>query len=223
MHHDKRYPGEDGAYRRARDRLLQAEIELDAKVQEVASLRRELPVGGMVVNDYVFEKLVGDDVREVRLSELFPPGKSTLMLYSFMYSDAMEAACPACTSLIDGLSGIQGHLADRMGFAVVAKSPIGRLAGLAEERGWGDVLLLSSAGNTYNRDYYAETPEGNQIPAANVFVRRDDGIHHFWGAEMLYVNKPGHPRHVDQFWPVWQLMDLTPEGRGTDWFPKLQY
>ena len=30
-------------------------------------------------------------------------------------------------------------------------------------------------------------------------------------------------RHVDMLWPVWNLFDLTPEGRGTDWYPKLRY
>jgi predicted dithiol-disulfide oxidoreductase (DUF899 family) len=31
------------------------------------------------------------------------------------------------------------------------------------------------------------------------------------------------PRHVDMLWPLWNLLDLTPEGRGKDWYPKLAY
>jgi len=31
------------------------------------------------------------------------------------------------------------------------------------------------------------------------------------------------PRHVDPIWPLWNLFDFTPEGRGTNWYPKLSY
>jgi predicted dithiol-disulfide oxidoreductase (DUF899 family) len=92
----------------------------------------------------------------------------------------------------------------------------------AQERGWNRLRLLSSAGNTYNRDYAAETPEGQQIPACNVFCRTPDGIFHFWAAEMLYAPVKGHPRHVDSLWPIWSYFDLTPEGRG-DFMPRLSY
>ncbi len=94
---------------------------------------------------------------------------------------------------------------------------------IAEERAWSGLRLLSSAGNSYNADYFAETVDGSQIPAANIFVRRDGEIRHFYNAEQLYVDRPGrHPRHVDRIWPIWNILDLTPEGRG-DWFPRLDY
>lgn len=221
--HDKRYPGEDSEYRDARNRLLAAEIELDEKVQQVAALRRELPKGGPVASDYEFTEWRDGKAQKVRLSELFPDGKDTLMLYSFMYSSQMDAACPACTSIADGFSGVAQHVGDRMGLVLVAKSPAERFAKLATSRGWGDLRIVSSTDTTYNSDYFAETPDGTQMPAANVFVRDQDGIRHFWGSEMLYVKKPGHPRHVDQIWPLWNMLDLTPEGRGTDWFPQLSY
>jgi predicted dithiol-disulfide oxidoreductase (DUF899 family) len=108
---------------------------------------------------------------------------------------------------------------------VIAKSPIARIRAHARTRGWRRLRLLSSAGNSYNRDYRGETAEGAQMPALNVFVRRDGRVRQFWHAEMLYAaTEPGqHPRHVDMIWPLWNLLDLTPDGRGTDWYPRLAY
>jgi len=221
--HDKRFPGEDETYRSARNALLEAELALEEQLRQVAAMRQALPAGGVVGEDYVFDTVDDGAVRQVRLSELFSPGKDTLFLYSYMYGSDAKAPCPACTSLIDGFSGIAPHILARIGFAAVAKSPIEKFAKIAEQRGWSGIRLLSSAGNSYNADYYAETPDGNQIPAANIFVKRDGEIRHFYNAEQLYVDRPGqHPRHVDRIWPIWNILDLTPEGRG-DWFPQLQY
>lgn len=222
--HDKTFPSETAEYRAARNELLKAELELDAKVQKIAEMRRALPDGGLIPEDYLFETFdgAGQETR-IHLSDLFAPGKDTLFLYSFMLAPDTQNACPACTSIIDGLSGISQHLKDRLNFAVVAKAPINQFDALAKSRNWSGVKLLSSFDNNYNDDYFAVGANGEQTPAANIFVKRNDGIHHFWGAELLYVDRPGHPRHVDQIWPMWNVFDLTPEGRGTDWFPKLSY
>jgi len=127
--------------------------------------------------------------------------------------------------MLDSLDGAVAHAAQRINIAVVAKAPIQRIRDFARERGWSNLRLLSSAGNTYNRDYYGETGDGSQWPALNVFVRRGGRIHHSYAAELLFASAaPGQePRHVDFLWPIWSLFDLTPEGRGTDWHPKLQY
>ena len=103
--------------------------------------------------------------------------------------------------------------------------PLAQFRQHAESRGWRNVRLLSSAGSTYNQDYGAESPDGEQFPLATVFVRRDGRIHHFWSSELFFApSEPGlHPRHVDFIWPVWSVFDRTPEGRGTDWFPQLAY
>ena len=114
---------------------------------------------------------------------------------------------------------------DRVNFAVVARSPIERIRAFARERGWRNLRLLSSARNTYNVDYRAENADGAQLPALNVFVRRDGRVHHFYNTELLYTRtEPGQDgRHVDLIWPLWNLFDLTPEGRGTGWYPRLAY
>lgn len=220
--HPVRFPGESPEYRAARDTLLRAEVALRERLADVAALRRQLPQGGPLKADYRFES-ADTAGTSVRLSELFAPGKSSLIVYSFMFGPDADAPCPMCTSFLDGADAAVPHITQRLNFAVVAKSPAERLRNWKERRGWKNLRLLSSTHNTYNADYFAETPDGRQIPACNVFVSTDDGIRHFYATELLYVSLDGHPRHVDLLWPIWSFFDLTPEGRGTDWNPKLAY
>lgn len=221
-----RLPGESADYRRARDELLQAEIELRRQEEAVAAKRRELPLGGAPPTDYVFDGADGP----VRLSELFADGKDTLFLYSFMFIPGeqglpLEGPCPSCTSIIDALDGEIPHIVQRVNVAVSAKAPLDQFQAHAKRRGWRHARLLSSAGSTYNVDYGAEAPDGSQLPIATVFTRRDGRIHHFWSSELFDApTDPGqHPRHVDFMWPVWKVLDVTPEGRGTDFHPNLEY
>jgi len=221
-----RFPNETPAYRKARDKLFKAEIALRRQVEAVAKQRRRLPLGGVVPEDFEFEEaadLVG--LRKVKLSELFAPGKDTLLLYGYMYSLAMNNPCPMCTSILDALDGQVQHVGQRANIAVVAKSPLPRLLNFGRNRGWKNLRLLSSADNSYNRIYHAEDEEGHQLPMMNVFVKRGDKVRHFWASELLYSKAdPGqNQRHVDIFWPLWNLLDLTPEGRGKDWYPKISY
>jgi len=224
------FPNESDAYRKARQRLLGAEIDLRKRVEAVAALRRKLPVGGEVPEDYVFDegsKNPSDTTtsRKVRLSQLFAPGKDALILYSYMYGPKMKAPCPMCTAMLDGLDGQAPHVTQRANFAVVAKSPLSRVRKLAKSRGWKNMRILSSAGSTYHRDYHGESERGGQNPMMNVFVMRRGKVHHFWGSELLFsAPRDGlDSRHVDQFWPMWHLLDLTPEGRGADFYPALEY
>ena len=230
--HDVRFPGESEDYRRARDELLQAEIELRDRIEAVAAQRRRLPLGGEAPCDYVFQEwdTATASARTVGLSELFEDGKDTLFLYSFMYVDGPDgtplgAPCPSCTSIIDALAGQARHITQQVNLAVAAKVPIERFRAHAHTERWADIRLLSSADSSYNRDYHTESPEGSQWPLATVFVRRDGRIHHFWTCETFYApTAPGrHPRHVDFMWPLWNVLDTTPAGRGADWNPRLEY
>jgi predicted dithiol-disulfide oxidoreductase (DUF899 family) len=238
------FPGESQEYRAARDRLLQSEIELRRQLEAVAAERRDLPPGGEIPEDYVFQG-EGPEGKpmDIRLSELFAPQKDSLAIYSFMFPrdpgddrpgpvrekesaklPLAEAPCPSCVSLLDQLDGVVEHASQKMNFAVVAKSPLERVLTWARERGWRRLRLLSSAGNTYNPDYLAETPEGAQRPMLNVFHRDGETIRHFWGSELFYGPwDPGQdPRHVGTLEPLWNLFDLTPEGR-PDWDEQLTY
>jgi predicted dithiol-disulfide oxidoreductase (DUF899 family) len=238
------FPGESTEYRAARARLLEQEIELRRAMEVLAASRRALPPGGVVPHDYVFHGAgPAGTTGNVRLSELFAPGKSSLVIYSFMFPrDPVdtspgppsghtaqlaleEGPCPSCTALLDQLDGAAEHAAQHINLAVVAKTPLERLLTFAGERGWRRLRLLSSASNTYNRDYYAETAEGVQRPMLNVFHRDGDVIRHFWGSELLYApSDPGQePRHVGTIEPLWNLLDLTPDGRPLDWYEQLGY
>ena len=217
------YPNESAAYRSARDQLLQAELKLRDHLEEVARHRRTLPPGGSLKEDYVFDELVEGKEVSKRFSELFSKGKDTLFLYSFMYAPNMEAACPMCTSFLDGLNGQTVHLREHIDVAVVAKHSLSAIHEHARRRGWSNLRLLSSARNTYNVDYYGEV-EGRQITNANIFVRGSDGIRHFWGTELTMgpMIEGGNMRHLDLVWPLWNVLDMTPAGRG-NWYPKLDY
>jgi predicted dithiol-disulfide oxidoreductase (DUF899 family) len=216
-----RFPNEPDEYRAARDALTRAETELTRRAEEVAALRRSLPIGGTVPEDYVFTEGPADlaadgPTRQVRLSELFGDHEA-LLLYSFMYGPDMQRPCQMCTSLLDGLDGAAPDVQERAGFAVVAKSPIDRLRQYARERGWVNLRLVSSAGTSYNRDYHGENDEG-QVSRMNVFTRGGGEIRHFWASEQSEAFPGQEPRHVDAVWPLWNLLDLTPGGRG-DWHP----
>ena len=222
------FPGESAQYRVARDRLLEREAELRRLTEAVAAARRELPPGGVVPQDYVFQEAgPGGSAAEVRLSELFAPGKDSLVIYSFMFPRALDEdlPCPSCTQFLDSFDGAVEHGAQRVNLAVAAKAPLPPILAHARERGWRRLRLLSSAGNTYNRDYHGENPDGSQMPILNVFHRDGGLIRHFWASELLFgPSEPGQdPRHGDTIDPLWNLFDFTPEGRGTDWYPALNY
>jgi predicted dithiol-disulfide oxidoreductase (DUF899 family) len=219
------FPGESPEYRRARDELLKVEIDFRKRVADLAALRQKLPLGGVVPQDYVFEEQ--DDartVRKVKLSELFGD-KNTLLLYSYMYGPEMEHPCPMCTSMLDAVENQVPAVRQRAAIAIVARSPIARVLEFTRARGWKNHRVLSSARNSYHADYFGETKDGAQMPMMNVFAKRDGKVHHFWGSELLYCTFDDgmDSRHVDQFWPLWHLLDVTPEGRGTDFYPRLKY
>jgi predicted dithiol-disulfide oxidoreductase (DUF899 family) len=238
------FPGESAEYREARDRLLREEIELRRVMESVAEARRKLPSGGIVPEDYVFEG-AGADGRptKVKLSELFAPGKDSLVVYNFMFPrdpaddrpgptsgelaslPLEEAPCPSCVAFLDQLDGAALHVEPLVNFVVIAKAPIERLLTLSRDRGWRHLRLLSAAGNSFKRDYQAETSDGRQRPMLNVFNRDSDAIRHFWGSELLYApSEPDQdPRHVGTLEPSWNMLDLTPEGRPVVWDEQLAY
>jgi len=220
------WPNQSEEYRRARDKLLQAEIELRRQEEAVAAQRRALPLDGEVSGDYSFDSPSGP----VTFAELFANGKETLYLYNFMFIPGeqglpLEVACPSCTSIIDGMDGAFRHLLDRVDVAIVAKAPIDQFAAWGKERGWRFSPLFSSSRTTFNRDSNAGSDEAGQLPLAHVFTRTDGRIHHRWSSELFAAPRdPGqHPRHVDYMWPIWKVLDVTPGGRGIDWHLRYRY
>jgi predicted dithiol-disulfide oxidoreductase (DUF899 family) len=215
-----RFPNESEAYRRARTALLAEEIELRRHIERVAQMRRALPPGGEAIGDYRFEGEQGT----ADLAGLFGD-KQTLVVYSYMFGPQRERPCPMCTSLLGAWNGEARDIMQRVAFAVVARSPLDRLLAFKRERGWRDLPLYSDLNGNYSRDYYGMAEDGSDIPAFNIFTRRDGRIRLFWAGEMDgNTMDPGQdPRGAPDLMPIWTILDATPEGRDPHWYPKLDY
>ena len=213
-----RFPNESNEYRLARDVLLGEEIDLRRHIERVAEQRRALPPGGAVSKQYRFEGENG----AVDFPNLFGD-KQTLAVYSYMYGPKRAQPCPMCTSLMSAWDGEALDVGQRIAFVMVARSPIDRLVAFKNERGWRHLKLYSDFGGDYTRDYVSA--DDADIPAFNVFTRRDGTVRHFWSGEMgAETADPGQdPRGAPDLMPIWTILDSTPEGRGTDWYPKLNY
>lgn len=215
-----RFPNESDAYRQARDALLAEEIELRRHIECVAEQRRQLPPGGEVTKAYRFEGEEG----QVGFADLFGD-KQTLAVYSYMFGPQRKEPCPMCTSLLSAWDGEAKDVEQRIALAVVARSPIERLLAFKRKRGWRNLKLYSDVSGEYSRDYHGIGKDGGDDAAFNVFTRRDGTIRHFWSGEMgMETADPGQdPRGAPDLMPIWTILDTTPEGRGTDWYPKLEY
>jgi predicted dithiol-disulfide oxidoreductase (DUF899 family) len=214
------FPNESAEYRRARNELLAAEIELRRNIERVAEMRRALPPGGEVKKQYPFQSERGP----VTFSDLFGD-KQTLVVYSYMYGPERARPCPMCTSLLSAWDGEAQDIEQNVALAVVGLSPIERLAAFKKERGWRNLKLYTDTSGEYSVDYLASTPEFADGAAINVFTKRDGVIHHFWAGEMGFEQAdPGQdPRGAPDLMPLWTVLDMTPEGRKSDWYPSLEY
>ena len=211
-------PNESPEYRRARNQLLVAEIELRRHIESVAALRRALPVGGAIAEDYTFEGPNGP----VRVSQLFGD-KDTLVIYSMMLGPQREQACPMCTAMLTSWNGAARNLRDRVALAVTARSPIARLLDFKKERGWQNLQIYSDSKGDYTRAYVSA--DDGDVPGLSVFTRSDGKIRHFWSGEMSgeMADAGQDPRGAPDLDPLWTVLDLTPAGRGSDWYPQLEY
>lgn len=218
------FPNESTAYRDARNALLARETELQRMAARVAEQRRALPPGGEIPEDYTVHRLgANGQAEEIHLSDLFSAGKNTLAIYSFMYGPDRETPCAGCTSLLEQIESAAGSINQDIDFVIAARSPVQRLDTLARLNGWSRLQFVSTADTTYNQDYHATTPDGHDVPVMNVFHKVGDTVRHFWSAEMVYAPEdPGQDaRALDSLSSLWNMLDLTPAGRGTDWWPEV--
>ena len=210
---------ESDEYRRRREELRVAELELMDHVERVAALRRKLPVD-TVVDDYELVDVASGG--RVRLSELFTAPDRALVLYHFMYGKAQTEPCPLCTMWIDGYNAAAPHLTQNVDFVVLAAAEPEALKAHAAARGWSNLRLLSAGDSTFKHDLGSEEADGTQTEWVSVFTRGTDGtVRHRYskGAQMADDRRE---RGIDLLSPVWHLLDLTPRGRG-DWYPSLNY
>jgi predicted dithiol-disulfide oxidoreductase (DUF899 family) len=212
------YPNETPAYRAARNALLAEEIDLRRHIERVAAQRRALPPGGEVAPDFSFVSETGP----THFSDLFGD-KSTLMVYSMMYGPQRKEPCPMCTSFLSSWNGTAVNLRDRVSLVVTARSPIERLIDYRRNRGFANLPFVSEPTGDYTRTYVSA--DDGDIPGFSVFTRRDGVIRHFYSGELSgAMADPGQdPRGAPDLDPLWLMLDLTPEGRGTKWYPKLDY
>lgn len=221
-----RLTDESNEYRDAREELRLSEVALTAQREEVASQRRSLPPGP-AVSDYEFLEGpldLGSDtpVRTTRLSELFGAPERPLVVYHLMLGKGQTDPCPMCTMWLDGLNGVAGHVAERMDLVVVAAADPTPLRAYARERGWDHLRLLSCGDSTFKYDLGSEDAEGDQGSAISVFTREPNGDvrHRYTG--MPQIDTDVHERGIDLLCAVWNLADLTPQGRES-WYPSLSY
>lgn len=212
-------PNDSAAYRAARTALLAEEIELRRQIERVAALRRALPPGGEA-RDYRFKNESGGTLG---LADLF--GRhDTLVSYFWMYGPQRERPCPMCTAFLGALDIPARDLAQRVAIAVLGRSPVARQLAFARERGWRNLKFYATVGDDFARDYRGLAPDGSEWPALDVWVKRDGRVQHFWGSELGATADPGQDaRGAPDPTPLWNILDLTPAGRGSDWYPRLAY
>jgi predicted dithiol-disulfide oxidoreductase (DUF899 family) len=230
-----RFPNESAAYRAAHNQLLARETSLRREMEAVAAEVRGLPDGGLVPEDYVFQRMSPGGVPEaVKLSDLFRGG-DTLMIYHYMFprhsqdqrrgpvSGSMaglplpSGPCPSCTALLDMWEGTMPHFEGLGGnLVIVAKAPIAQVAAFARDKGWKNLRLLSAAANSFRSDYGGDDADGEPVPIMTVFKRAADGAIRLHWASELVVEPPDEGqdmRHLGTVEPLWTLFDLTPGGR----------
>lgn len=206
-------------YRRRREELRGAELELIDHVERVAELRRHLPAD-TVVDDYEFTDVATGD--RVRLSQLFSSPNRALIVYHLMYGKVQTEPCPLCTMWIDGYNAVAPHVTQNADFVVLAAAEPAALRGHAASRGWNNLRLLSAGDSTFKYDLGSEESDGSQIERISVFTRGDDGTVRHLYSKSAQMADDRRERGIDLLSPVWHLLDLTPSGRG-DWYPSLHY
>jgi predicted dithiol-disulfide oxidoreductase (DUF899 family) len=222
-----RLSNEPAEYLARREELRLAEIDLMRTSERVAELRRGLPPGAPV-QDYAFQEGPSDlhagdrPIRTVRLSELFSRPGRALVIYQLMYGKRQTSPCPMCTMWIDGYNGVAQHLAQNVDFAIAAAADPATLRDHARARGWHNLRLLSCGDSTFKYDLASEDADGNQDSTISVFSRDDQGtLRHFYTSHPQMAEDINE-RGLDLLSPVWNMLDLTPAGRG-DWYAELTY
>jgi predicted dithiol-disulfide oxidoreductase (DUF899 family) len=222
-----RLQNESQDYLSKREELRAAEVESMKLRERVAELRRQLPQGA-IIEDYTFVEGPADlnagdtPTKTVRLSELFTGPNRSVVIYHFMFGKKQTNPCPMCTLVIDSLNGVAHHVAQNVDLAIVAAADPPALREHGRRQAWNNLRLLSSSASTFKYDLGSEDREGNQDSTISVFTRESDGtLRHFYTAHPSMGDNI-HERGLDLLSPVYNVLDLTPQGRG-DWYASLDY
>jgi predicted dithiol-disulfide oxidoreductase (DUF899 family) len=215
------FPGASAAYDDARRALLAEEIEFRRHMTRLTEQRRALPPGPVITKDYRFKD---EQAFDVGLLDLFGD-KQTLVTYFWMYGPQRERPCPMCTNWLGAVHGNAADIKQRVALKILGRSPVERQYAFAWERGWSELNFIQTVGNDYANDLGLLNADGSESPALVVYQRDGDQVRLFWASQMTQdMADPGQdPRDAPDVASLWSILDLTPEGRGTDWYPKLQY
>ncbi|MBV9046117.1 MAG: DUF899 family protein [Alphaproteobacteria bacterium] len=214
------FPGQSEEYRRAREALLAEEIEFRRHLTRLTERRMALPPGPVIEKNYRFKDASG---AEVGLRDLFGT-HDTLVSYFWMFGPQRERPCPMCTNWLGAVNGNAADIKQRVALKILGRSPVARQLAFAAERGWKALDFVQTVGDDYAKDIGVLNAEGEW--AALIVLRRDgDKVRLFWASEMAKeMADPGQdPRDAPDIAALWSILDLTPGGRGTDWYPKLSY
>lgn len=216
-----RFPGESPEYSEARRALLAKEIEFRRHMTRLVEQRRALPPGPVVEKNYRFKDANGE---EVGLPDLFGD-RDTLVTYFWMFGPQRERPCPMCTNWLGAVNGNGMDIAQRVSLKILGRSTVERQMAFAAERGWQHLDFVQTVGDGYARDLGLINDDGSENPALVVYKRDGEQVRVFWSAIMtLEMADPGQdPRTAPDIASLWSILDLTPGGRGTDWYPKLSY
>lgn len=219
--HRKPLSGESAAYGKAREALLAEEISLQKQIDRVSETRRTLPDGPLIDEKYSFKDMNDEDVRLVDLFGDY----DTLVTYFWMYGPERGRPCPMCTNLLGPLDANAKDLTQRVALAVLGRSTVERQLAFAQERGWR-ALKFFQVRDDYALDFGGLDPDtGSEWAVIAVFKKSGSGVRLFWKGEMTskMADEGKDPRGGPDFSPLWTVLDLTPEGRGDTWYPKLAY
>lgn len=215
------FKGESDSYRAARTALLAEEIEFRRHMTRLVEQRQALPPGPVVEKNYRFKDANG---AEVGLLDLFGD-KQTLVSYFWMFGPQRERPCPMCTNWLGAVNGNAADIKQRVALKVLGRSPVARQVAFAQERGWHDLDFVQTVGDDYANDLGLLDDKGSDMAAIIVYKRDGDKVRLFWASEMSFeMADPGQdPRDAPDIASLWSILDLTPDGRGKDWYPKLSY
>ena len=179
------------------------------------------PPGPVIEKDYRFKDANGEDVG---LIDLFGE-HDILVSYFWMYGPQRARPCPMCTNWLGAVNGNGADIAQRVSLKILGRSPVERQLAFAAERGWTNLDFVQTVGDDYAKDLDLINDDGSENPALVVYQRDGDKVRLFWASIMTReMADPGQdPRTAPDIAPLWSILDLTPGGRGTDWYPKLSY
>jgi predicted dithiol-disulfide oxidoreductase (DUF899 family) len=215
------FPGESADYAKARQALLQEEIEFRRHMTRLVQQRQALPAGPVIAKDYRFIDANG---AELGLLDLFGD-KNSLVTYFWMFGPQRARPCPMCTNWLGAVHGNAADIKQRTALKILGRSPVERQLAFAQERGWPDLDFVQTVGDDYARDLGILKADGSEWAAIVVFRRDGDRVRLFWTSEIgMDMADPGQdPRDAPDIASLWSILDLTPEGRDPHWYPKLSY